>query len=113
VQPEHIEQLELDLHDDAEFVARLRRELADECWDFRTVPGLARALGVSGTAVERALDAEDKCDKLVRWIPARKNGYQMFVDARRKRTKRELLITIRAHMAAQVTNYWDLEPALK
>lgn len=100
-------QLELDLNDDQDFIARLQAELADEQWTFRTVPGLAGALHVSPAAVERVLDEHED---LVRWIPARKNGQQMFVDRRRKRTKRELLITLRAYMAKEITDYWDPQP---
>lgn len=100
-------QLELDLNDDLHFIARLQAELADEQWDFRTVSGLAGALQVSPAAVERILDEHD----LVRWIPARKNGEEMFVDRRRKRTFREILITLRAYMAKETTDYWDPQPS--
>jgi hypothetical protein len=81
----------------AELLGRLVLELEDPQWNFRTLPGLSKALGISQVELEGLL--EDHA-RLIRWMPAcDENGEQLFIGSFRRATWRERLIRLRAHIA--------------
>jgi hypothetical protein len=76
---------------------RLKEELDDRQWDFRTPEGLAEALGVDRRAVLSVLRADSK---LVRWVPARdRRGRELLIAAWRPVSVREWLLRLRASLA--------------
>lgn len=78
----------------------VRAELDDPQWDFRTVKGLAFALGVTAGQVERVLDSNPK---IVRWVPATADdGQMLLVSATRPISRRERLIRIKAALTKAV-----------
>jgi hypothetical protein len=98
------EQMTLELEVDADLQARIAAELLDPAFDFRTTPGVAAALGIPEAAVARVLAA---APELVRYIPVTKAGHQLFVARARRRTWREVLISVQVYMAG--SSYREVE----
>jgi hypothetical protein len=72
-------------------------ELHNPSWAFRTVEGLADALGTSPDDVENVLAADPT---LARWVPARDaQGRQLLTSAKKPPSGRERLISLRAFIA--------------
>jgi hypothetical protein len=78
-------------------VERVSDELANPEWDFRTVNGLARALGQTPAAIEQVLDENPD---LVRWVGAtNEHGEQLLVRRSQPVTRRERLLALRSALA--------------
>jgi hypothetical protein len=81
-----------DIEDEA-----LVRELENPRWAFRTVGGVASALGISRNVLEAFIE---KHPHSVRWLPARdEDGDQLFAPASRPVSIRERLINLRGFVA--------------
>jgi hypothetical protein len=80
---------------------RIDRALADPKWDFRTIPGLAKATGLSEDEVQALLEAHS--DQVRQSAIPDRQGRALYTLRSRSKKVREILAEVRAYLAKSVS----------
>jgi len=80
---------------------RINKALADPRWDFRTIPGLAKAANLSEQEVQALLEAHS--DQVRQSAVPDRHGRALYTLRSRPKKVREFLAEVRAYVAKSVS----------